>query len=78
RVIGYRANKMRQGKLSELIHSSQRCENLDVCNVAVHFEEILDMHDPSQLVISRQDFAIMQASISCKYFINGRQSNYTE
>ncbi|CAI2195829.1 17210_t:CDS:1, partial [Funneliformis geosporum] len=42
-VFGYRANKMIQGKLSELIHSSQGCENLDVCNVDVHFEEILDM-----------------------------------
>ncbi|CAI2170136.1 16894_t:CDS:2 [Funneliformis geosporum] len=81
-VFGYRANKMRQGRLAELIHSSQGCENLDSCNVDVHFEEILDTHDSddyevvpqSQLVISRQAFR----NNASKYFINGRQSNYTE
>ncbi|CAI2185069.1 10152_t:CDS:2, partial [Funneliformis geosporum] len=62
-------------KLSGLIHSSQGCENLVVCNVVVHFEEILDTVVPqSQLVISRQAFR----NNASKYFINGRQSNYTE
>ncbi|CAI2171751.1 15598_t:CDS:2 [Funneliformis geosporum] len=81
-VFGYRANKMRQGKLSELIHSSQGCESLDSCNVDVHFEEILYTLDSddyevvpqSQLVISRQAFR----NNASKYFINGRPSNYTE
>ncbi|CAI2194096.1 18908_t:CDS:2, partial [Funneliformis geosporum] len=66
----------------KLIHSSQGCENLDACNVGVHFEEILDTHDPddyevvsqSQLIISRQAFR----NNASKYFINGQQSNYTE
>ncbi|CAG8697102.1 12529_t:CDS:2, partial [Funneliformis caledonium] len=42
-VFGYRANKMRQAKLSELIHSSQGCENLDACSVDIYFDEILDL-----------------------------------
>ena len=42
-VFGYRANKMRQTKLSELIHSSQGRENLDACSVEIHFEEITDL-----------------------------------
>ncbi|CAI2200887.1 1282_t:CDS:2, partial [Funneliformis geosporum] len=81
-VFEHYASKMRQGKLSGLIHSSQGCENLNACNVDMHFEEILDMHDPddyevvlqSQLVISCQAFR----NNASKYFINGRQSNYTE
>lgn len=42
-VFGYRANKMRQGKLSELIHNSKGAEDLDSCIVEIHFCEILDL-----------------------------------
>jgi structural maintenance of chromosome 4 len=41
-VFGYRASKMRQGKLSELIHNSEGSEDLDSCSVEVWFEEIID------------------------------------
>jgi structural maintenance of chromosome 4 len=41
-VFGYRANRMRQARLSELIHSSQGRENLDACTVEIYFEEIID------------------------------------
>lgn len=41
-VFGFRASKMRQGKLSALIHSSAQYPNLDHCEVAVHFHEVLD------------------------------------
>jgi len=42
-VFGYRASKMRQGKLSELIHNSSGAEDLDSCTVEIHFCEILDL-----------------------------------
>ena len=42
-VFGYRASKMRQGKLSELIHNSANHPNLDECSVEVHFREIIDL-----------------------------------
>lgn len=41
-VFGFRASKMRQGKLSALIHNSAQYPNLDHCEVAVHFQEVLD------------------------------------
>lgn len=41
-VFGFRASKMRQGKLSALIHNSVEYPNLDHCEVAVHFQEVLD------------------------------------
>ncbi|KAF8899368.1 hypothetical protein BD779DRAFT_1607830 [Infundibulicybe gibba] len=58
-VFGYRASKMRQGKLSELIHNSARYPNLDECSVEVHFRDIFDLPGPdafrvvpgSQLVV---------------------------
>ena len=42
-VFGYRASKMRQGKLSELIHNSARYPDLDEYSVEVHFREIIDL-----------------------------------
>jgi structural maintenance of chromosome 4 len=42
-VFGYRASKMRQGKLSELIHNSDRHPNLQQCSVEIHFREIVDL-----------------------------------
>jgi hypothetical protein len=42
-VFGYRASKMRQGKLSELIHNSAQHPDLQECSVEVHFREIVDL-----------------------------------
>lgn len=41
-VFGFRASKMRQGKISALIHNSAAYPDLDYCEVAVHFQEIMD------------------------------------
>ncbi|KAI0595093.1 RecF/RecN/SMC N terminal domain-containing protein [Biscogniauxia sp. FL1348] len=42
-VFGFRASKMRQGKISALIHNSAAHPNLDHCEVAVHFQEVMDL-----------------------------------
>ena len=42
-VFGFRASKMRQGKISALIHNSAAFPNLDYCEVEVHFQEVLDL-----------------------------------
>lgn len=42
-VFGYRASKMRQGKLSELIHNSDRYPDLQQCSVEIYFREIIDL-----------------------------------
>ena len=41
-VFGFRASKMRQGKISALIHNSAAFPDLDHCEVEVHFEEVMD------------------------------------
>ncbi|KAK8849453.1 hypothetical protein IAR55_004786 [Kwoniella newhampshirensis] len=81
-VFGYRASKMRQGKLSELIHNSAGKEGLDSCSVEVWFREIVDLPGVdnfllvpnSQIVISRTAFR----NNSSKYTINDRTSSFTE
>ena len=53
-VFGFRASKMRQGKISALIHSSAAFPNLDFCEVEVHFEEIIDLVSSSIMLSQRQ------------------------
>ena len=80
-VFGFRASKMRQGKISALIHNSAAFPDLDFCEVEVHFEEVIDLADgksevvpQSTLVISRKAFK----NNSSKYYMNKRESNFTE
>ena len=79
-VFGFRASKMRQGKISALIHNSANFPDLGFCEVEVHFEEVKDLpngkHEvipESQLLISRKAFK----NNSSKYYLNGRESNFT-
>ncbi|VUC30691.1 unnamed protein product [Clonostachys rosea] len=79
-VFGFRASKMRQGKISALIHNSEKFPNLDHCEVSVHFQEVMDQPGgghtvipDSQLIISRKAFK----NNSSKYYINGKESNFT-
>lgn len=79
-VFGFRASKMRQGKISALIHNSAAYPDLDHCEVAVHFQEVMDLPGGgsevipnSQLVISRRAFK----NNASKYYINGKESNFT-
>ncbi|KAF2148840.1 RecF/RecN/SMC protein [Myriangium duriaei CBS 260.36] len=79
-VFGFRASKMRQGKLSALIHNSSQHPDLEYCEVEVHFQEVMDLPGGShsvvpgsQLVISRRAFK----NNSSNYYINGKTSNFT-
>jgi structural maintenance of chromosome 4 len=79
-VFGFRASKMRQSKLSALIHNSAAFPDLDYCEVEVHFQEVKDLpnggHEvipDSQLVVSRRAFK----NNSSKYYINRKESTFT-
>ncbi|CCC68584.1 hypothetical protein NCAS_0B05000 [Naumovozyma castellii] len=81
-VFGFRANKMRQDRLSDLIHKSEKFPDLTSCSVDVEFLYAIDEHDGDtkisetkpKLVISRKAFK----NNSSKYYINGKESNYTD
>ncbi len=51
-VFGFRASKMRQGKISALIHKSAAFPELEYCEVEVRFQEVMDLVG-SQAVTSR-------------------------
>ena len=80
-VFGFRASKMRQGKISALIHNSAAFPDLDHCEVEVHFQEVVDLPGgghkvmpDSTLIISRKAFK----NNASKYYINTRESNFTD
>lgn len=80
-VFGFRASKMRQGKISALIHNSAQHPDLDYCEVEVHFQEVMDTPSgvaevipDSQLVISRRAFK----NNSSKYYMNKKESSFTD
>lgn len=80
-VFGFRASKMRQGKISALIHNSAQHPDLDYCEVEVHFQEVMDTPSgvaevipESQLVISRRAFK----NNSSKYYMNKKESSFTD
>ncbi|KAH3901911.1 related to Structural maintenance of chromosomes protein 4 [Saccharomycodes ludwigii] len=76
-VFGFRANKLRQGKVSELIHKSENYPNLSFCSVDIHFRYVTDDEfDKSKpaLIISRKVFK----NNSSKYYVNGKESSYTK
>lgn len=79
-VFGFRASKMRQGKISALIHNSAAFPDLDHCEVQVHFQEVIDLPGEahqvvpdSTLIISRRAFK----NNASKYYINGKESTFT-
>lgn len=78
-VFGFRASKMRQGKISALIHNSAQYPDLPFCEVEVHFQEVTDLptgeHEvvpDSQLLISRKVFK----NNTSKYYMNGKESSF--
>lgn len=61
-VFGFRASKMRQGKISALIHNSAQYPNLDHCEVAVHFQEVMDVvRFPRRTHVILQALTVSQA-----------------
>ncbi|RKP14746.1 RecF/RecN/SMC [Piptocephalis cylindrospora] len=82
-VFGWRASKMRQGKLSGLIHASGGHDPIDSCSVEITFHTIIDdeasadgfrILPDSQLLVSR----VAYRNNTSKYFINSRSSTYTD
>ena len=67
-VFGFRASKMRQGKISALIHNSAAFPDLDYCEVEVHFQEVVDLvssipdFQPSVLLTCHSQMEAMKLS----------------
>ncbi|KAI1933015.1 Structural maintenance of chromosomes protein 4 [Ophidiomyces ophidiicola] len=79
-VFGFRASKMRQGKISALIHNSANFPSLPFCEVEVHFEEVLDLLGgkletvpESRLVVSRRAFK----NNTSKYYMDCKETSFT-
>lgn len=80
-VFGFRANKMRQGKLSELIHNSETAPNLESCSVDIYFHNVQDNVDETTSVIPESELIVSRRAYrnnGSDYFINNKRSSYGE
>ncbi|KAG1738160.1 RecF/RecN/SMC, partial [Suillus paluster] len=81
-TFGYRASKMRQGELSELINiqNSARHPDLDECSVEVHFREIIDPLRPDAYdVVPNSSLMVARTatkSNASQYMLNSALSTY--
>jgi len=80
-VFGKKAKQMRQAKVSDLIHSSDRHPDMQYCKVQVHFQDIIDRDDGgydvvegSQLVVSRE----ARRDNSSKYWVGSKVSTWKD
>lgn len=80
-VFGFRAKQMRQGNLSELIHSSSNHPSLAYTRVSVHFRDVIDLEDGTvesvegtELVVARE----ARRDNSSTYWVNDKKSNRTD
>jgi len=80
-VFGFRASKMRQGKISALIHNSAQFPDLDFCEVQVHFRQVKDLPNGTTEIIPDSNLVVTRRAFknnSSKYYINNRESNFTQ
>lgn len=68
-VFGFRATKMRQSKLKELIHSLDQHTNLPFCSVDIHFHRVVDEEAPPELASELQG-AELQPQPTNPYALN--------
>ncbi|VDO05340.1 unnamed protein product [Rodentolepis nana] len=82
-VFGFRASKVRSKKLSSLIHNSDKLPNFNYCQVAVHFQRIIDtgsgatdydLVPGSEFIVSRKAFQ----DSSNSYYVNDCKASFKE
>ena len=80
-VCGYRASKLRQKKVSQLIHRSKDCMDLPHAKVSVVFEEVIDRGDEAFEVVPGSEVTVTRVAFAddrSEYRIDGRKSNFKE
>ncbi|KAJ3368343.1 hypothetical protein GGF31_006434 [Allomyces arbusculus] len=79
-VFGYRASKMRQNKLGNLVHYSEKFPNLDQCTVEIHFQELQET-DGVETVVPGSDLLVSRTAFKnnqSRYSINERPASYVQ
>lgn len=57
-VFGYKASKIRQGKLSGLIHNSENFREVPYCRVSVYFQNIIDTEGDNYTVVPNSEVVV--------------------
>jgi hypothetical protein len=60
-VFGYRSNKIRSKKLSNLIHHSGNHPNVQSCTVSVYFQKIVDL---VSIIVYSRIYSVFRRDVS--------------
>ncbi|KAJ8679871.1 hypothetical protein QAD02_015658 [Eretmocerus hayati] len=80
-VFGYRANKIRTKKITELIHNSNEHPNCSSCTVSVHFHQIIDKPGQDYDIVPDSEFVISRTASkdnSSFYELNGKKVQFKQ
>eukprot|EP01134_Creolimax_fragrantissima_P001134 CFRG1134T1 len=80
-VFGRRAKQIRQKRLAELIHNSDKFPNLDYCCVYIHFCEIVERDDDVVDVVPGTEMVVARKADkrnSSTYYLDGRVAKVEE
>ncbi|KAJ1564851.1 hypothetical protein HK096_005886, partial [Nowakowskiella sp. JEL0078] len=83
-VFGFKAKKMRQEKLGQLVHNSQKFSDLDFCKVEIHFQRIIDIDEFRYSVIPDSSFIVSRIvekgdkTDKSSYKIRDKSSNFKD
>jgi structural maintenance of chromosome 4 len=80
-VFGYRASKIRQGKLSGLIHNSENHQNVPHCSVSVHFQNIIDGEGDDYTVVPNTEVIVKREATkenTSTYTYNGKKISFKD
>eukprot|EP00041_Stephanoeca_diplocostata_P037900 m.1458495 g.1458495 ORF g.1458495 m.1458495 type:complete len:1290 (+) comp25122_c0_seq1:152-4021(+) len=80
-VFGYRASKIRQGKLSGLIHNSESHQNVPSCSVSVYFQQIVDTDGDNFDVVPNSEVVVKREARrdnTSTYYYNGKKMVFKE
>ena len=80
-VFGFNAKKMRQDKVSSLIHSSAEYPDCQFAKVAVHFANIIDQPDGSYTIVEGSELVVSREARkdnSSSYRVDEKVKQYKE
>merc|ERR1719272_2379829 len=79
-VFGWKSGKLRQDKIADLIHNSDRFPNLEYAKVTVYFQKVVDLPDGDHRVVPGSGLAVardVRRDNKSDYWLNNKRSTFS-
>jgi len=78
-VFGWKSGKLRQDKIADLIHNSDRFPNLEYAKVSVYFQKVVDLPDGGHRVVPGSGLVVardVRKDNKSDYWINNKKQSF--